>query len=331
MIQSPVFQQASSENQQQWLYAYEIFVTGKHFVTLSEKGIFPPGKSIRVMLEQLDEVDFKAGITWRKSVFHNHDFFELLYVYRGHCTTTISNVETQLSVGDICLYNLQAVHQIGISSEDDAVFNILIKKELFDQTFFHLQSENSLVNNFFLRSLYHIQAPGQHLVFHPQQGSRCEIILQMMIEEYFLSRPLGQEFLKAMLIALFTELFHQYYETISNLSRQEDGAIDIAQVIEFIYSHYATVTLEQTAEHFGYTPRSMIRFIKKYTHSTFRSIVQEFRLKQAAFLLKNSNKGIEDIAVEIGYSDRSYFHKLFREHYGMPPAEYRRLQKETSS
>ena len=61
----------------------------------------------------------------------------------------------------------------------------------------------------------------------------------------------------------------------------------------------------------------------RYTHSTFRSIVQGLRLKQAAAFLKDSDKSIDEIAAAIGYSDRSYFHKLFREHYGMTPVEYR--------
>lgn len=312
------------EKRQQWLAFWEqARVTGERYITLSEKGSFPNGDSIRVMLETMDAIDQQEGVTWRKSIFHNHDFFELLYVYSGRCTTTISGVETELSAGDICIYNLQAVHQIGIAAEQDTVFNILIKKELFEQTFLQLQSGNSLVTDFFLHSLYHIQSPGQNLVFHPQDDSRCEALLQMMIEEYYQTRPLGQEFLKSMLAALFTELFHQYYEMISTLSCQEPGCIDIAQVIEFIGSRYASVTLEETAEHFGYTPRSMIRFLKKYTHSTFRSIVQGLRLKQAAAFLKDSDKSIDEIAAAIGYSDRSYFHKLFREHYGMTPVEYR--------
>ena len=315
----------------QWstaLHAIEqAWITGEQFMTRMGDDLFR-NRSICMTLETLDCQDRAAGITWRKSIFHRHDFFELIYVYRGGCTTTVSGQETTLSAGDICMYNLQAVHQIGIAGEEAAVFNLLIQKELFQQTFLQLQSGNNLVTDFFLHSLYHIQAPGKTLVFHPQPGGRCEMILQMMIEEFYQDRPLSQEFLKAMLSALFTELFHQHFDSIRSLNRQDPGAIDIAQVIEFIGSHYATVTLEETAAHFGYTTRSMIRFLKKHTNTTFRHIVQDFRLKQAAILLQGSSKSIQDIALEIGYSDRSYFHRLFQAHYGLTPAEYRQtLQK----
>lgn len=306
-----------------------ILLTGTLNLTFLEENYFTDHCPIRVTLETLNYEDRRLGIQWRKSLFHKHDFFELLYVYRGHCTTTIEGQESVLSAGDICIYNLQAVHQIGISSEEDAVFNVLIKKELFQQTFFHLQGGNSLVSDFFLYSLYHIQAPGQSLVFHPQTGSRCEPILQMMIEESYQNRPMKQDFLKAMLSALFTELFHQYYETICALSRQEPGSVDIAQVIAYIGAHTTSVTLEQTAAHFGYAPRTMIRFLKKHTHSNFRNILQDLRLKKAAVLLRDDSKSIQDIALEIGYSDRSYFHKLFQEHYGVTPAEYRQTLKKS--
>lgn len=320
---------ALEEQEKLRTYLEMIMITGEQYYTLPEEIYFDSLHSIQIMLETLDSTDHRAGICWKKSLFHNHDFFELQYVYRGHCTITIAGKDVELSAGDICIYNLQTVHRIGISSEEDTVFYVLIKKELFQQTVFQLQHRNSLVNNFFLHSLYHIQAPEQHLIFHAQENSRCEMILQMMIEEAYQDRALSQVFLNSMLSGLFTELFHQYYDAICTLSCQGPGALNITQVIEYIAAHFSDITLEETAAHFGYTPRTMIRFLKKHTHSTFRSILQDLRLKRAAVLLWDDNKSIQDIALEIGYSNRSYFHKLFQAHYGVTPAEYRQTLKKS--
>ena len=225
------------------------------------------------------------------------------------------------------MYNLQAVHQIGISSEEDAVFCILIKKDLFQQVLFQLQSRNNLVTEFFLRSLYQIHAPEQRLVFRSQENPRCEVILQMIIEEAYQKRCLSQDFLRSMLSALLTELFHNHLETINRLSSQKSGEVNISQVIAYIGNHLSSVTLEQTANHFGYTTRSMIRYFKKHTNSTFRQILLDLRMKQAADMLRNCSLSIQEIAAEIGYTNRSYFHKCFQEYHGMTPAVYRQTHK----
>ncbi len=301
----------------------KMLFTGEEFMSLPEEQYFNDNQVVQVFLETLDCADRRAGVQWRKSIFHNHNFFELLYVYRGHCSTTISGESVELTAGDICMYNLQAVHQLGISSEEDAVFCILIKKDLFQHTLVKLQSRNSLVMDFFVRSRSHIQAPGQHLIFHPQEDNRCEAILQMIIEEVYRERQLSQEFLQSLFSALLVALFHQYYDTISQLSRQESGTVDVVQVVEYIGNHLTSATLEDTAKHFGYTPRSMIRFIKKYTNRTFQIILRDMRLSRATELLQDSTKSIQEIATEIGYNNRSYLHKVFQERYGLTPVEYR--------
>lgn len=50
-----------------------------------------------------------------------------------------------------------------------------------------------------------------------------------------------------------------------------------------------------------------------------------FRLKKAARLLCETKLPIADISVQCGYSNQGRFAKLFKEHYGMLPLEYRHL------
>jgi transcriptional regulator GlxA family with amidase domain len=46
-------------------------------------------------------------------------------------------------------------------------------------------------------------------------------------------------------------------------------------------------------------------------------------MKTAAFLLENTSLSIMDISFTVGYENTSYFHKIFREKFGMSPREYR--------
>lgn len=73
-----------------------------------------------------------------------------------------------------------------------------------------------------------------------------------------------------------------------------------------------------------------------YTH-TYRKIreatglspsryVCKKRLKQACFLLKNSELTMNEIAFQIGFNTQNYFSKCFSDCYGCSPLQYRKQQ-----
>lgn len=51
--------------------------------------------------------------------------------------------------------------------------------------------------------------------------------------------------------------------------------------------------------------------------------MQEKRLAQAAFLLKNTDRNVDDIAGAVGYENMGYFHRLFKDVFGVSPRHYR--------
>ena len=51
----------------------------------------------------------------------------------------------------------------------------------------------------------------------------------------------------------------------------------------------------------------------------------ELRLEKAKDLLKTTNQPIKTIALEVGYPNEKYFHKLFKKVVGIKASEYRKL------
>lgn len=52
--------------------------------------------------------------------------------------------------------------------------------------------------------------------------------------------------------------------------------------------------------------------------------LQRYRVNQAKPLLKNSQKSITEIALEVGFTDSGYFSRVFRRQTGMSPEAFRR-------
>ena len=55
---------------------------------------------------------------------------------------------------------------------------------------------------------------------------------------------------------------------------------------------------------------------------TVNSYITEVRLKEAATMLAMGDKNIGEIAIQTGFSDQSYFSKVFSAKFGVPPSEY---------
>ena len=55
-----------------------------------------------------------------------------------------------------------------------------------------------------------------------------------------------------------------------------------------------------------------------------------WRLQLAARSLARTPKGVAEIAAEVGYESESAFNRAFKREFGLPPAQYRREQRNGS-
>ena len=79
---------------------------------------------------------------------------------------------------------------------------------------------------------------------------------------------------------------------------------------------------------FGYHPFYVSRMLKEKKGVTLRQYIIAYRLKAAARLLELSDKSVNEIAEECGFTDASYFTKTFKSAYGETPKAYRNRFKD---
>ncbi len=81
----------------------------------------------------------------------------------------------------------------------------------------------------------------------------------------------------------------------------------------------------------GLSRAQLFRKIKVITTLTPNEFIQTMRLKRAAQLLEKSNLNITEICYEVGFNYPSHFAKLFQEHFGIQPREYRQIHSSEKS
>ena len=86
-----------------------------------------------------------------------------------------------------------------------------------------------------------------------------------------------------------------------------------------------SATLEDVAEKLSVTPTWISKCLSRDTGMGFSRIMMKYRTDYAGIKLIDSMDSIESIAEESGFSDVSYFSRVFRKMKGMSPSEWRRI------
>ena len=82
------------------------------------------------------------------------------------------------------------------------------------------------------------------------------------------------------------------------------------------------LSLEDCAKLCAMSTRSLQRRLKQETTS-FSQVKYQFLVEQACVLLQQSNVSLDEIASQLGFSDRASFSKVFKKYKGQWPARYR--------
>lgn len=111
--------------------------------------------------------------------------------------------------------------------------------------------------------------------------------------------------------------------------RREPSAALIHAAMKYLADHFADpITRDQVAQMAGLSPPYFSRLIRRRVGRSFRDLLNQLRTDRAAELLRNTDKTLLQIALDVGFNDQSYFTKVFRRYYRMTPRQYRRSGQE---
>ena len=88
-------------------------------------------------------------------------------------------------------------------------------------------------------------------------------------------------------------------------------------------NYYKQFTIDDMAKIQGINTSYLKSYFKKYYGTTIHSYKKKLRLQKAELLLRVGGMTIKEIMYHSGYSDAGRFSKLFKDRYGLSPAEYR--------
>lgn len=254
---------------------------------------------------------------------HTHNYLEMIYVVSGVSRQVIGgDRELVMKEGDLMFLRQGTYHTVAPAGYDDISVRFSILPE-FLQYPLSMLTEDTYLRRFILRVVQGNMDAEPYLQFHLQDMPEAQNLLENLMMSIMRRTRNDRRILQATMGVLFLELANRTYKiTVGNPTSYEQQLV--LQALGYVESNYQTATLENFCQSVHQPAYYISRLMKKYSPYTFTKYLQRRRLLQAAHLLTETNKPIEQIIVEVGYENSSHFHRLFRNEYHMTPREYRK-------
>ncbi|MBB4805863.1 AraC-like DNA-binding protein [Chryseobacterium defluvii] len=100
--------------------------------------------------------------------------------------------------------------------------------------------------------------------------------------------------------------------------------IRMGTIYDYIHENYdRKPNVNEIAGIIGLSTPAFCRYFKKQTNITFTDFVNHYRISQARiFLLKDYP--VTEVCFQVGFESLSYFNKLFKQHTGETPSEFKK-------
>lgn len=249
---------------------------------------------------------------------HTHDYIEGVYMCRGQTEHIVGGRKILLKEGELLFLGQSVVQEILPAGEGDVAVNFIIRPEFFSKTLEVMGAEDSPIKSFLLRTLFEGQNQG-YLHFEVAGVLPVQNLVENLI--WTLTSPTcnGKNTNEITMALLFMELLN-HTDRLAYVVR-EDRAV--MQIFDYIEKNYRNGTLREAASLLHYDFYWLSREIKNRTGKTYTEHLQQIRLARAAHLLKSTSLSVEEVALAVGYENKSYFHRIFAARFGVSPKKYR--------
>lgn len=255
---------------------------------------------------------------------HTHDYVEVVYMCAGQTTHIVNGRTIVLEQGDLLFLSQTTTHEVCKAAQGDIAVNFIVLPDFFASTLTAIGEEETPFRKFLVDCLCGQNSGPGYLHFSVSEMKPIQNLVENLLWTLLRETPNKQKMSQMTMALLFLQLMGK--EETLQTEACEDAVI--FKVLRYVETNYISGTLSELAEALHYDLSWLSREIKRRTGKTYTQLIQERRLAQAAFLLKNTDRNVLDISLAVGYENASYFHRIFAEAYGKSPRHYR-LQERT--
>ncbi len=123
------------------------------------------------------------------------------------------------------------------------------------------------------------------------------------------------------LCELHSQLYDQNKSNLQNKKTQKQVYYDIINFVKL--NIHTNLKVTDVALHFGYNEKYLSHLFSTIAGTPLKQFILTTKMDMANFMLTDTNKSIQEIALSLGFSDSHHFAKLYKKICSLTPSEYR--------
>ncbi|TYP78018.1 AraC family transcriptional regulator [Paenibacillus methanolicus] len=259
---------------------------------------------------------------------HWHDELELLLVTSGQAVFRVDVTDYEVSAGEAIFVASGDLHSGYVKGEAACAFvAVVFHPDLLGGGTIDLTQEQYIQP--VVRKKWAVPV---HLKREDPLAADILDMTEQLIELNTDRPPVYELTTRGLLLIMMAKLYRLGTPATGERSRphSDDYRIErLKTVLHYIHEHYAEpVKLGDLAAQVAMSEAYFCRFFKSITAKSPLEYVNQYRVRQAAVLLRETDKKTMEIALDVGFNNLSYFIGVFKQHFGMTPAAYRKRQQE---
>lgn len=239
------------------------------------------------------------------SVENWHENVEILLIIDGSGIIRLDDRAVTVTGGDIVVVNHNVIHSI--TPADELLYHYIIVDRAF------------CISNHFDTNTICFE---EHI-----RDAQLFSMFREITEAFYAKKDTsyGVQSIRARVLLAMAQLCKDHSDT-NKTYRGEDYRLMscIRQALGYINAESnKDISLDEIANFVGLSKYYFAREFKKVTGYTFVSYVNIARCERAKSMLIETSASIGAISAACGFSDQSYFTKVFKKHVGVSPVEFR--------
>ncbi|QGH36503.1 response regulator [Gracilibacillus salitolerans] len=222
------------------------------------------------------------------------------------------------------------------AAEKKAAFDLnhliyLFKHKQFQEAFIYLNEHIGLLSNQYETDVFEFKSWLENIMFNiiVLLGNMKYDIQELEAEKYHYFSGINEAFHVREAISIFDTFLAKVEKKV--LPANAETTSNIQLLLDYIEENYDShLTLSTLADHFHFNPSYLSSYFSKHHQEGFSEYLNHVRIKNARKMLVETDKPISAISEAVGYSDPSYFTKVFRKLTAKSPSTYRKENKPTN-
>lgn len=268
----------------------------------------PPGplsekEAVRILHMLHEKSEPGCGLHW-------HERVEIYYVISGGVRLYSGSGESWLYPGDVAVVPGFLPHQGRDFLPKSEHYVLQVAPEF-------LQGEEAGLQRLFTQ--------GGSLPLLIRQDGALMAILDHLLQEQQEKAPGWRTAIRGDMLRAFSHIY-RVWPRRPQAEGKKSAFATVQAVLFYIAGHFTekeSVTLQALSRHFGLSVPYLCRLFRAYTGLTVNGYIQEVRLARGAALLRDG-AAVSEAARAAGIEDPNYFARLFRQHTGYSPGEWKR-------